>query len=338
MALPHTLCVMPTFQCPAQCRHCGTVSHPQEQTWLAPELIRSAIEQAATAGYREVVFSGGEPTLAGNALLEAMRQACCQGLQVRMVTNAHWATTPEDAAERLSAFAECGLAHLTLSTGDEHIRFIPVDWVLNAARACAAIGIASTIVVENDADRALTVGHIKNHPQFVAIVEAFPAAQLNVVEWTWSPLSPFRFGHYEPGATVDVSNLDGCGRCEEILSTTTLQADGTISPCCGLGIRFVSELKLGNIRDAGLADANAKAARDFLKRWIRAEGPERILAWAAAYDPSIRWEGLYAHRCQACMRVFADPNVRRVIDNHQAEKTAEIDFLESLFLPAGDRE
>jgi hypothetical protein len=70
---------------------------------------------------------------------------------------------------------------------------------------------------------------------------------------------------------------------------------------------------------------------------IHAEGPERILAWAATHDPSIEWEHRYAHQCQACVRVFRDSKVRAVIAAHGHAKMPEIAFVESLLLPAAQR-
>jgi hypothetical protein len=293
-----------------------------------------AIDQAARGGYAEVAFSGGEPTLAGDRLLAAMRYARERRLGVRLVSNAHWATTPEEAARALDGFIACGLAHVTLSTGDQHARFVPLASVFRAAQGCAARGLPATIAAESCADRVITAEAIRGDGRFRDMLEAFPDACIDVVDWTWSPLSPFRYARYADDEVATRDNVDGRGGCSEILSTTTLQADGTLSPCCGLGIRFAADLNLGNVRDVTLAAADACASRSFLNRWIRTEGPERILAWAAAHDPTIAWEGRYAHRCQACLRVLSDPKVRSVIETRGPEKAATVEFLETLLNPA----
>jgi MoaA/NifB/PqqE/SkfB family radical SAM enzyme len=80
-----TLSIMPTFQCTAQCAHCGTLSSPREKIRLPLEYMLSAIDQAADAGYGVVVFTGGEPTLAGRNLITAIERAASHGLMVRMV-------------------------------------------------------------------------------------------------------------------------------------------------------------------------------------------------------------------------------------------------------------
>jgi hypothetical protein len=118
--------------------------------------------------------------------------------------------------------------------------------------------------------------------------------------------------------------------CENILSTTTIEPSGSIRACCGIASRQISELLIGNIHDIGLADADRVASDDFLKRWIRVDGPESILAWAASHDPAIQWEHMYAHRCQACLRLYGDPRVRQVIMECHKEKLADVIFAEWL--------
>ena len=332
--MPRTLCIMPTFRCTAQCKHCGTFSHPGEKTQLSAEVMRQTIRDAADEGYEEVVFSGGEPTLALDDIAMAMKAARDAGLRVRLVTNGHWANDLGAALARVKEFIECGVEHVSLSTGDEHARFVPVAHVLTAARACASSGLPSTILIETGAGRTINAATIKFHPDFVAIEQAFPHRPPKLFESPWSPLSPRHFGEYAPGETVSSHNLASRGRCEDILSVTTVQADGAISPCCGLAIRVAPELNMGNIEQMSLSAANALAEGNFLNRWIRVEGPERILAWAATHNPEIEWEGRYAHRCQSCIRLFKDPKVRRVIETRRGEKVAEVAFLETLVVPA----
>jgi hypothetical protein len=90
-------------------------------------------------------------------------------------------------------------------------------------------------------------------------------------------------------------------------------------------MRLIDELNVAVADGEGsLARAIDEAENDFLKLWIRYKGPEQILAWAAEKDPSIVWEGLYAHNCHACQRVYRDPRVAAVIRKHHEEVAAEV--------------
>src|SRR4051794_28314394 len=104
--MPLSLCIMPTFACTARCRHCGALSSPEAKGRLSLAQQLEAIRQAGEAGYEEVVFSGGEPTLAGDELFVAMRAVVAAGMRVRMVTNAHWAVSFADAQAFAQKLAE----------------------------------------------------------------------------------------------------------------------------------------------------------------------------------------------------------------------------------------
>jgi hypothetical protein len=324
---------MPVFACTAQCRHCGTLSGPQAKGRLPLTLQLAAIRQAAAMGYEEVVFSGGEPTLAGDELLTAMRAAQALGLRLRLVTNSHWAPTLEAARQLSAAFADAGLRHATLSTGDEHARFVPVDRVLNAARALMERGIGASILVESAAARRMSAATVRALTSFADIERDFPGARIDVEDATWSALSPNHSLDYPAGAAANLANLEKRGGCEELFRITTIQADGTISPCCGLGIRTTRDLRLGHIANVGLVEADRLARANPLMRWIAAEGPERVLAAAALRDEGVGWQDRYAHRCQACVRVLRDRRARRAAEDCWPEKQTQVEFLETLVNP-----
>jgi len=316
LAEERTLSIMPTFRCTAECTHCGTGSNPRENTSLSLEEMFAAIDQAAAAKYRVVVFTGGEATLAGENLLLSIRRAALLGLHVRIVTNAYWAVNDAGAARRIDDFVRAGLTEINFSTGDQHARFVPVSNIFHATRAAAAAGLPVAIIVETVKHRAITRQTVEEHPQFQRILADFPFAGIAIQEWVWMPLSPYAREEYPGGFAANSANLSQCKGCDNILTTTTLQADGTLSACCGVGMRFIPELHMGNIRQTDLAEALHMAEIDPLKQRIRREGPERILAWAAAHDPEIVWENMYAHRCQACLRLHQDPKVRKVLADH----------------------
>jgi len=324
------LSVMPTYRCTAACKHCGTLSHPKENSWLPIDDMLGAIDEAAQADYELVVFTGGEATLAGEHLTLGIRRAAEHGMAVRLVTNGWWAASEEDATVVLGEWVEAGLTELNLSTGDQHARFVPVDSVIHAIAAGAAHDLTVALMVEIVDGRTLSGEDIQSHPGFLEMRERHPQARISIHESPWMPLSPSRTYSYPDGQAVNRSNVSACPGCDSILTTTTVQADGRIAACCGLGIRRIDELQLGRVGSLSIQEADERAGNDFLKRWIKVQGPEKILAWAAEIDPEIEWEDMYAHRCQACLRLYKDPRVREVVSNHHLEKMAEVLFEEWL--------
>ena len=321
-----TLSVMPTYKCTAECSHCGTLSGRSETSWLGLENMLTAIDQAAEQGdYRVVVFTGGEPTLAADDLFTAIGHAQAHGLSTRVVTNAYWASTAIQAERMIKKLVDAGLREINFSTGDEHARFVSLDNVVRATAAAAASTLTAIVVmVETVRERTITAKALEAREDFAAIRSNFPRKRLEVLESPWMPLEPMKTNEYRDGSTINRHNVGVRTGCNSILSTTAIQADGRIGACCGLGMRTVPELQVGRVGLTTIAEADKAAGEDYLKRWIRVEGPERILAWAAAHDPRIEWEDMYAHRCQACMRLYKDPLVREVIASNYQEKIADV--------------
>jgi hypothetical protein len=326
-----TLSVLPTYRCTAACTHCGTFSHPRRREFLDPELMLSAIDQAVESGYKVVVFTGGEPTLAGDNLLRGIARAASAGLVTRMVTNAWWATSDEAADTWVRRWVAAGLREINFSTGDQHARFVPLLHVMRGCRAACRAGLETAcVMVETVRERSITAATVVEHPVYQELVRTYPRVRLHVLESPWMPIGAGARLAYTEGLTANRHNVATRGGCNSCLSTTTIEADGGIAACCGLGMSAIPELQLGRLPETTLRDADERAGNDFLKRWIRAEGPERILAWAATHDEGIDWENMYAHRCQACLRLYRDERVRAVIRERHQEKLADVIFAEWL--------
>lgn len=319
-----TLCVMLTYACPAACENCGTSSHPKDKNRLSLDVALSGIEQAKALHFGNVVFTGGESTLRWKDLLVAIRHAKHLGFPTRLVTNAYWATTTRRASDGISELIDAGLDEINFSTGDQHVRFVPFERVIRATVTAVEQQLSVHIMIELTDARTISKDDVLHHPLFQALPEDQKRVVL-ITESPWMPLDPFQKASYPANVATDSSNLMRALGCDSVLQTYVLQADGRIGSCCGLGMRNVPELSVGIAQGQSfLADAVQAAEEDFLKIWLHYKGPEKILAWAAQYDPQIAWEAQYAHCCQACMRIYRDPRVQQVIRDHYHEVVPEV--------------
>ncbi len=151
-----TLSVMLTYACPAACKDCGTVSSPNDKNHVDLPTIISAIDQAAELKFANVVFTGGEATVRWDDLLTSIRHARQKSLKTRLVTNAHWATSDEEALRRVRLLIDSGLDEINYSTGDEHVRFIPLDNVARAIVAGLTQAMTVTVMIELRSERSIT--------------------------------------------------------------------------------------------------------------------------------------------------------------------------------------
>ncbi|MEV6693691.1 radical SAM protein [Micromonospora sp. NPDC051196] len=315
---------MPTFACPAACGECGTLSSPRDRTTLDLASMVAAIDEAKDLGFHNVVFTGGEATLRWADLLAGVAHAHRRGLPVRLVTNAHWAFDLARARKKITGLIEAGLDEINYSSGDEHARFVPVDRVAYAIVAACERSLPVHVMVELKNGNAVTRDQLLDHPA-LARLSANQAAHLTVRSSPWMPLSPMKYHRYPPGLTVDHSNIGLRPGCDSVLQTYTVQADGRIGACCGLGLRRIDELNVARVdQPSPLRTAIREAEQDFLKLWIHYEGPERVVAWAAERDPSIKWEGRYAHHCQMCQRLYHDEAIRAVLREHWQEAISQV--------------
>lgn len=330
-----TLSLLPTRRCNASCRNCGSFSGPAARDTLDIDDVRKVIAEAHALGFELVVFTGGEATLAPDLLDDGLRLARSLGLRTRLVTNGHWARTSEIALSEAERLAALGLDELNVSTGDEHARFVPLSSVCRAAAAGLRVFGTAVVTVELKATRSITRQTVLDALRSEGL-NTDEMADLKVIESPWMPVSPFRTETYETGHAVDRGNLSMRSGCESILETYTVEPDGVVTSCCGLGANIIPELHVGQVSDPdALATAMERSEGDLLKLAIRYMGPEKILAWAASLDPYISWEGMYAHNCQACHRLYRDERVRYVISRHlkdiEANILAAVVFDEALY-------
>ncbi len=323
VGIPKTLSVMPTFACPAECDSCGTLSSPRDKNKLGFDAIRRGIDEAAELNFLNVVFTGGEPTLQWNHLVDAIAYARGKLLMTRLVTNAHWARNHETALKKASILKDAGLDEINFSTGDEHARFIPLEHVIHAIAAFHELGYVPGMMIELKTGRELSKEKLLSHPLFLAY--GLTEADVVISESPWMPLDPYDDTTYQQKITANSDNIHNYEGCDSILQTYVLQANGNIGSCCGLGMRILPELQVATIQDERfLAKGIHEGEQDIMKLLLKYVGPEKLLHWAAGKDPSIDWENRYAHKCQACMRLYSDEAIVSVLLEHYEELVPDL--------------
>jgi len=112
--------ILLTYGCNYECDHCFVWSSPRQSGTLTTGQIDTILAQARDAGSIEwIYFEGGEPFLHYALLRFGIRRAKALGFRVGAVSNAYWATTPDDALEWLADLAG-HLDHLSVSSGLYH--------------------------------------------------------------------------------------------------------------------------------------------------------------------------------------------------------------------------
>lgn len=130
--VPKNLCLIMTDKCNAACSFCGREKNGYQD--LSNEDMLNCIEQAHDLNMKEVIFSGGEPTLRYEDLLQGIRYASSRGMKTQIVTNASYSTNEERGLRVAKELEEAGLTMLVFSFDKDHQDHIPYSSVLNATK------------------------------------------------------------------------------------------------------------------------------------------------------------------------------------------------------------
>ena len=322
------LTVMLTYRCNAQCKDCGTFSSPHDKNEITLETALASIDEAHDYGIKQVIFTGGEATLRWDDLLVCIKHAHDLGLLTRLVTNGRWAVSKEEATRCKDLLLKAGLNEINFSTGDEHVRFVPLEHVLNGIGAFVNARVSTALMFELRANSKLDEDKLKADLDDLASKELMDKYFV-YIRSPWMPIKPTQVEEYPESIYANIRNVALKQGCDSCLSDYVVQGTGRIAACCGLGMRSVPEFHVGEASKekgdtSSLANAIDEAESDLFLYALRKIGPEKILAWAAQKDPTIKWENMYAHRCQACMRIYRDPKVKQVIAEHMEELIADM--------------
>jgi MoaA/NifB/PqqE/SkfB family radical SAM enzyme len=135
-----------TYRCTFECDHCFVWGSPRQEGTMTLETIRHVLDEAHTLGTVEwIYFEGGEPLLFYPILVRGVREAVESGFRVGLVSNAYWATSPEDAEVWLEPLAS-QISDLSLSGDLYHARERLSPEVRNARAAAERLDIPVSVV------------------------------------------------------------------------------------------------------------------------------------------------------------------------------------------------
>ena len=326
---PTHLTILPTYRCTAACEQCCFESSPHLGGRIPIDRILGYIDQAARdfPTLKLVVFSGGECFLLRADLDRAVARAAGHGLGTRCVTNGYWATSDAAARRRIAPLYEAGLSEINFSTGDDHQKFVPFDRIVTGAVAAAEFGLRAVIVVEGHARARFRMEQALAHPRLAEFLAASPARErLTLLNNVWIPFRETADLRQEEEIYRRRERLERFEGCDNILENMVITPHEQLASCCGLTFEHIPEMKLGSARERPMRELYDEQLKDFIKIWIRVEGPEKIFDFVTRKDPGIPFPDGATHPCQTCAALFLNPRVRRVLREHYLEKVPDVMF------------
>lgn len=321
-AQPESFTILPTYRCNAACRECCFESHSGIRHRMSRDELLRLIRRVRTElpSVRYVVLTGGEVTLLRKDLLDAISLLTELGLGSRIVTNGHWARTENDAARWIDDLVSAGLNELNLSTGDEHLEWVPVESVARAALHAARRQLLTIVTIEGSADARFRLEEFQRLPQIRELL-----SDKNIRKWFLAMTNVWMPFHAETGIRPEPHNPPSKG-CDNIFENFVANPYGSLMSCCGLTMEYIPEMKVGRVDEPRtLQQVYSGQFEDLLKLWIWLDGTQAI------FDLAVQRSGqsipcTSPHHCAICAQLYRDPRLRSSVRDLVLENANEIVF------------
>ena len=100
--------------------------------------------------------------------------------------------------------------------------------------------------------------------------------------------------------------------CSQVFENVVVTPRDEVAACCGLTFEHIPEMRLGPCADGGLERRYRSQEDDFLKYWLKVDGPYSILERLLGDDATPLLEGV-VHQCQACAILHRNDAVREAL-------------------------
>lgn len=276
--IPQSLAIIFTRQCNFVCDHCSVEAGPDKHDTISEVNLMAAIDQAYLIPSMKVItFTGGEPTLHLSLLKKGIAYAHEKGFITRVVSNAWWADTYDNALSFLRDLVACGLNEFNVSYDEFHLEYLQKFGgeknVVNAAKAATDLNLVVVIGMVLQAGAKVTSEYLQQ-----VFREAGIDKPIHFLQDYAFPLGRARSKIKQENFVKKANDQENHG-CQEAGRTLVVLPDGKISFCCGHTI-FTKAQDLFVIDSlssgATLGQMMERMQRNALYWVLHLDGPEKI--------------------------------------------------------------
>lgn len=309
---PTTISLLTTNKCTAACKNCCFNCNSQNNARMTLSEMKQYIDDSLKAypTIKLLVLTGGECFTLKDDLRTIIRYAKNKNLLVRCVSNGYWATSFKKAYIILKELINEGLTEINLSTGDEHLKWIPYDNIINAIVASAILKLTIAINVE-DRPSSIFKSEIIFKDSRIKKYKALFNKQIIITNGIWMPFTKSSENELSKGT----QNKTICtNRCNSLFEAITLNANNKMFACCGLTSHNIPYLYLGDTTKHTIKELYEYPFNDFIKIWLYNEGPKKILEFVTKIDP--RYDTIDTrswHICRLCAFLLNNKDIINII-------------------------
>lgn len=323
---PTTLTIISTYRCTSSCTDCCFACNPNRKESLAVEDIMKIIDAtlACYASIKMVVITGGECFLLGQGLNTIVQYVKTKGVSCRVVSNGFWAYSKDKACDVLSELKENGLTEINFSTGDDHLQYVPLRYIMNGIEAALELDLTVALNVETGVGRHFSLNDLLVKDDFKKYLSPYIYHKpLIVVQGQWMPFTQESLSVIlNDGQKMSVANQ---GRCVNLFSSITVSPTKHLHACCGLPAISIHFFDLGKIETLDdIRRAYECQFDDFLKIWLFTEGPYSILSFIAKKIECVPELDHNFHMCFLCASIFCNQVYLNVLQRNYKEVYSKV--------------
>ena len=263
-------------------------------------------------------MTGGECTIYKNELSEIICYASeTYNLLVRIITNGSWANTYNCAFKKIESWKNAGLSEINFSTGDDHLKFVPIKKIINAIYASVDCGLIPIVNIESSNSRSFTSEYFLKDLELVALINA---EKVKIINGIWVPFKKDDSKINNANFHIQLNHQP----CNNLFSTISIDPSHRMLACCGLTSKYIKFLDLGASNKESIKYLYENQFADFLKIWLFTDGPYKILQFISTYiDIDL---DLYnnMHDCQICASIFNNRDNLEVLRTNYVNVYANI--------------
>ena len=312
---PTTISLLTTNKCTAACKNCCFNCNSQNNARMTLSEMKQYIDDSLKAypTIKLLVLTGGECFTLKDDLKTIIRYAKEKKLLVRCVSNGYWATSFKKAYLTLKDLIENGLSEINFSTGDEHLKWVSLDNIVNGI--IASVKLKITVCINRESSVVSTFKHndLINDSRLKKYKNLLDK-QIKIVSGIWMPFT--KSSEEELSLKSKIKNTR-ISRCDSLFTTISINPHHKMFACCGLTSNYIPCLYLGDTTSHSIKELYEYQFSDFVKIWLYNEGPKIIMEFISKIEPKYSTVDVSNwHICRICAYLLTNSEIMEIIRNN----------------------
>ena len=293
----NTLVLNYTAQCPLSCDFCCYGCNPQRKEKMDFSRALNLIQESAPFDdFTSVAFTGGEPLLFPDEIVNLAGAAKRAGKNSTIATAAHWASSKQAAKDLIERLVESGLNRLNVSFDGSHEKYVPRGNIYNVVNAIQDFGIPLYIISTHYSETDFNQEDLSDHAHGI-----FHFRKL-VAKAGMATKAKIDYG--------DQPSFEQMSCYRRVYHDLVVFYDGKAYPCCSTFNRASRGLVLGNSWTDGFAQLRIRLLGSVMLRAMKGSF-STFIAVLERYDEKcaedVRALENNAGPCGFCNKIFKNP-------------------------------